>query len=73
MNINILRYSLFGIARDQEDEHTFVKFVNSVIGLFVKLGVSFLLSHSLDYVCKAVFCLLRHWSDLVCSFHFFVT
>ena len=27
MNINILRYSLFGIAEGQEVDHTFVKFV----------------------------------------------
>ena len=27
MYINILRYSLFGIAESQELEHTFVKFV----------------------------------------------
>ena len=27
MNINILRYSLFGIARCQEVDHTFVKFI----------------------------------------------
>ena len=26
MNINILRYSLFGIAGGQEVDHTFVKF-----------------------------------------------
>ena len=27
MNINILRYSLFGIAGGQEEDHTFVKFI----------------------------------------------
>ena len=27
MNINILRYSLFGIAGGQEVNHTFVKFI----------------------------------------------
>ena len=27
MNINILRFSLFGIAGDQEVDHTFVKFI----------------------------------------------
>ena len=27
MNINILRYSLFSIARGQEVDHTFVKFI----------------------------------------------
>ena len=27
MNINILRYSLFGIAKGQEVDHTFVKFI----------------------------------------------
>ena len=27
MNISILRYSLFGSARDQEIDHTFVKFI----------------------------------------------
>ena len=27
MNINILHYSLFGIARGQEVDHTFVKFI----------------------------------------------
>ena len=27
MNMNILRYSLFGIAGSQEVDHTFVKFI----------------------------------------------
>ena len=27
MNTNVLRFSLFGIARDQEVDHTFVKFI----------------------------------------------
>ena len=27
MNTNILRYTLFGSAKDQEVDHTFVKFI----------------------------------------------
>ena len=27
MNTNILRYTLFGFAKDQEVDHTFVKFI----------------------------------------------
>ena len=30
MNIDILRYSLFGIAGGEEVDHTFVKFISSM-------------------------------------------
>ena len=39
MNINILRYSLFGIARDQDVGHTLVKFIVTV--LFLKKFILF--------------------------------
>ena len=38
MNINILRYSLFGIAGGQEVDHTFLKFIIyplTMIALFI--------------------------------------
>ena len=42
----------------------------SIVGLLVRLAVSFLLHHSVDYVCKAVFRLLCHLVGLACSIHF---
>ena len=45
MNINILRFSFFGIAGGQEVDHTFVKFIIypftmiGLIGIIVKIVV----------------------------------
>ena len=50
----------------------FLLFANcySIIELFVRLTVTVLLCHSIDYVCKAV---LRNLVGLACSVRFFVT
>ena len=43
MNINILRYSLFGIAGGQEVDHTFVKFKCLQISDFSEVACSLIL------------------------------
>ena len=40
MNINILRYSFFGIAEGQEIDHTFVKNTDCILEIY-KFNVNF--------------------------------
>ena len=67
MNINTLRYSLFGIAGDQEVDHTFVKFsiIEHSYSFFSLTRHSFFLLRNRDPFCYCtmlVSYLIIHWS-----------
>ena len=68
MNTNILRYSFFGSARDQEVDHTFVKF--NIYPLTMVAGKTIVLSDFIEFKpgLKTLLIWLESFSSLHISF-----